>query len=943
MKTSSLWFKVAASSLSLAMMCIWLLLYEVPRRQSDTIDLHAQAELETISEILAISVDSALERDDMFLLQDIQQSIWQDNDSSFAGVFIETPDGPELIATYPSTLAPETIEALARAPETIMARTAFEAGEIRGEVITGLNADTARARNVQRQLPLYFAVLLLFIFAILLLSMLRRRVILPMQALSQHAEQLSMGNYDYRIERSGVNRSDEVSALEQAFINLRDGLKERDAQQSQLMRELQENVVQLEKATESERRSLEAKQRFVANVSHEIRTPLNGILGLSRLLLTERLGSEQLDKIAKIIHSGEHLLSVINDILNFNKLNAGKLSLNIDTIETSELLTGLVAMVQPLASTKKLEFIVDVKPEFPVRFYGDKQRLSQILLNLLTNAIKFTSTGQVMLALHLEGSPAGAPLLRFRVTDSGPGIASADLNRLFQEFQQLDNSSTREAGGTGLGLVISKKLAELMDGHIEVNSTPGHGSTFVLALPLKAGSPAAMGDVAQQKRPLKVLVVDDNPATGRIMQQQLIKHFQSVISVSSGAEALEEIANAEARNDPLDLIIMDWLMPGMDGIKTARYILSACALTPYIICVTASPEDLVMTLQEMQVDYFDLVLRKPVFGRMLAEAIISLTESPARKSAQQKQQAQRLQDRSAAAQSHPRPMPADSSPRFKDARVLLVEDNDINQDVIIGFLAIYGIDVELARDGLQALALLGEHPENYYDLCLMDLQMPEMDGLTATRHIRNTYQIKILPIIAMTASAYAEDRQMCLDAGMDDFISKPINITLLQSKLRRWIDSAKYVVEGGTSADAPGMQDDAQEGWLSAAGIDERSAMMYCNRDRALLERLLRKLAADWPQYDETLSVDVARDTLQELIRATHSLKGICGTVGANEVRDHASRVNLALLKLDTDDLVMADMVRTDLRAFKLAMRTLTAAVRQHLGHNHGDAGANDD
>ncbi len=917
MKLTSLWSKVALSCLVLGCLFIWLLLYEVPRRQNISINLHAQTELESVAQVLALSVKSALERDDLFLLQDLQDSLWQDNTSAFAAVYLDEAGDSLLLAAYPATFDEHQIDAVLARSDAVLATAPFIAGDNQGRVIAGLVDEANRSRTIERLVPLYVSAVLLFLVAAALLVMLRRRVIVPLQEASRYAARLNEGNYDTPLNR--FRGQDEVAMLQRGLHELSKGLQARDFEQQDLTRKLKSKVKQLEKANREIEKSFAVKQRFVANVSHEIRTPLNGILGLSNLLLHDAITAPQKEKVRKIIHSGEHLLQIIDDILDYSKVNAGKLVLQSQLIVTEQMVQAIIAMVQPLAAAKQLELIVEVKPDFPAQFIGDQQRLTQILLNFLNNAIKFTSTGFVMLELSRDERTEGVPGLCFKVLDTGPGLSEEDQAKLFQEFQQVDNSLTREAGGTGLGLAISRKFAELMGGSVAVNSTLGVGSCFEACIPLQEqkdddlalAAASQASTVAPAPRPLRVLVVDDNPLTSRVVAEQLSKRVNEVVVAKCGADGMQQFIRAETEKKPFDVVLMDWLMPAMDGVSAATYMRAfAPATRPLLIIgMTASMDALNETLRSSDSDCFDTVLPKPVFGKALLEALDALPNAPLQMSPE-----------SDVGLLEAQPVFA----QFPHARVLLVEDNAINQEVAVGFLQKFGLAIDIANNGREALTVLDAVAPDHYDLVFMDIQMPVMDGLTAVQHIRARPRLASLPIIAMTASANTSDRQDCMDAGMNDYLSKPLVIDVLYSKVFRWLRGAKQK-RPASVASSPDRGDAlVQPGMalrLSALrGLDLEAALFLCAGDEALLRRIILRLCETWPEYRQDLQLPLEPEHKDALVRATHTLGGLCANIGADRAAGLARQANVALSLLDWNDT-----------AAKVQLRDLLDGLRENL------------
>ncbi|MBF0228399.1 MAG: response regulator [Desulfamplus sp.] len=808
-----------------------------------------------------------------------------------------------------------------------------------GSIIIVQNEKYIRGEATKVSITLTILMLIQLLIAALLILWVSKRVISkPVADLAWSVVTIQPGTNSY-LPIEPIHARDEIGLLSRNINALIDSAE----------RSLTATIAAKKAAEDATR----AKSEFLANMSHEIRTPMNAIMGFAGLALKTELSQKQYDYISKIQSASKSLLNIINDILDFSKIEAGKLSMESIEFRLDDIIDNTTSIISIKAAENGLELISTTSPDLPNALIGDPLRLGQVLINLANNAVKFTETGHILIKAELvnknettisndQSSDETANkneftttndessditdnrcVIKFSITDTGIGMTPEQSAKLFQPFSQADSSVTRRFGGTGLGLSISKSIVEMMDGEIKVESEAGLGSTFsfTAAFAINKDDKDERNNkflLPSDLNNLKVLIVDDNGMSREVLTEQLRSFGFTTVAVESGSAALKELADA-ASTKPYDLVLVDWQMPEMDGIELSKKIKQNLQLDkiPLIIMVTAFGREEIMNLaQEVGINGF---LIKPVSPSLMFDAIMNVFDKESPSTIKNMERGMGLEK---------------SAENIRGAKILLVEDNQINQQVATEILNGFGIVVEIANNGKEAIDKIRQSADKIeqdrdnvkdskakaaidkiynrissyskiceYEVVLMDIQMPVMGGYEATAIIKQDRRLRPIPIIAMTAHAMSGAKNICIEAGMDDYVSKPIEPKELLSVLIKWIEPREIekiqvsdIVKSEVSEFKTVLDEikpiSAIKSELSSdvdipdnlPGVNIESALLRLNGNKKLYRQLLLDFAKNYGEVAEEIRDLLNSGDLDSAERVAHTLKGVGGNLSAGEI-----------------------------------------------------------
>ncbi len=730
-----------------------------------------------------------------------------------------------------------------------------------------LEQTAAQSRQAVRTMLIGSALFALFLISgAMIVTVLANGISRPISRLTSATNLVSKG--DLGVDITDTDRSDEIGDMARALLVFRqhamalERQTEKIAQAQNSLSAKNAELVQLAAAAEQ---ANHAKSEFLANMSHEIRTPMNGIIGMAHLLLAGNLSGVSRGHVQMIESSAIRLLGIINDILDFSKIEAGEISLEQVAFNLEMIVNAIIDNVRTEVFNRNLNLIVRFAPEVRTDLIGDPLRIGQIILNYLNNAVKFTEKGEILIDVSMAPGDGETGRLKIAVTDSGIGLSPEQQGKLFQAFQQADSSTTRKYGGTGLGLVISKRLATLLGGEVGFTSTAGQGSTFWFTAQVRLRPAAAVRPEGAAKR-RRVLIVDDNATVRSAVSDMLRPLNADAETAENGTAALEMLIQAAECGNPFDFVLVDWGMPAPDGLETIDAIRERFP--------DNGPALILMSEVSVGTDGIQ-ILTKPVMPASLRHMLGG----------------------TAGIAAPTRPEPGKAHPLMAGTRVLVAEDDPTNQAVIRGLLQVVGIKADIAADGVMAVEMVRQ---NDYEIVMMDMQMPRMGGLEATKAIRTDPRFAELPIVALTANAVAGHRETCLAAGMNDFLSKPFQPDELYTLMERWVTGAADCLPDGC-AEFPALAGADIELPPDIPGIDIRAGLRRFSGLKGLYVESLKSFALHQACAVSGICSAIAGNDIAAAGRIAHTLKSAAGMIEAKEVCDLATKIEATLEDADID------------------------------------------
>ncbi|MDQ7091257.1 MAG: response regulator [Methylococcales bacterium] len=716
------------------------------------------------------------------------------------------------------------------------------------------------------------------LFSSLIIIMLSTRFSRPISDLTKAASRLAAGNFSVA-ENLNFKTGDEIEILADVFVemskNLKDSYEKLENYNHDLEEQVDKRTLELEEVRDQALNASKAKTEFLATVSHEIRNPMHAIINTTQLMLKTQLVSKQRNHLNNIVTISNTLVYLINDLLDVAKIEAGKLEIEAIKVNLKNVLDDISNLTLVKAEKKSIGLRFSLEKDIPLCLIGDPLRLTQILLNLVTNAIKFTTTGDVLVSITLLAAESNKVRLKFCVADTGVGLSPEQLSRLFQSFSQADETIARTHGGTGLGLVISKQLVEMMGGQIQVSSELGKGSQFYFELDLNYEPELISGDyvLPEALKDLKILAVDDDVISRTVLQTYLESFGFEVDSVESGEQALSLLKTSPTSS--YGLILMDWEMPGLDGIETSKRIKASENVIPIptIIMVTSHCRDDV--LSKVNQGDIDALLIKPVEPTDLLENIARV-----------------LYVNLPASSQSALSLDGSENVLMRGIKILVVDDDDINRLIAKEMLEDEGLIVDLAEGGQQALDKINQQP---FDLVLMDLQMPEMDGYETCRQIRRNLKYQDLPIIALTAHAMSDIKDKCLHAGMNDYASKPFKMNELLSIFARWVQPQIEKEPANVFEPVISQPTSVQQEFSNLSGIDVELALDRLGGKESIFRKLLLSFEADFTDITNKINEAFCLKDEETASRLVHSLKGVSGNLSAYKLYEKSQKLEDAI------------------------------------------------